>query len=318
LTGPFTKLEKAVARLEADLKKLKGQKTRGPVTKHDILQSQLEPYHILSAAQSANDLLGADSNGQHFSWTGTTNASVGAGDAGKVPLLDAGGKIDGSMIDEADGNFSIGSGAAGVDYELNFNGESNDGQMTWMEDEDYFLGDDYRLSNTQWDDLRFPVNVLRVPAAGGPTWRTYKVSFQVLGFAAASNEVVYATAQLPHNWKEGTDLYAHCHWLAPTNEASKVVRWGMAYHWANIGGTFGAASSNIYVNADTNNDADEHKLDGFAAISGSGKTFSSILNIILFRDGADAADTYTAEAYLLEFDIHYEVWRWGTDSATSD
>ena len=36
------------------------------------------------------------------------------------------------------GNVTIGDSAAGVDYTLTFDGESNDGIITWMEDEDYF------------------------------------------------------------------------------------------------------------------------------------------------------------------------------------
>lgn len=36
------------------------------------------------------------------------------------------------------GNLTIGSGEAGVDYTLTFNGENNDGVLTWMEDENYF------------------------------------------------------------------------------------------------------------------------------------------------------------------------------------
>ncbi len=37
---------------------------------------------------------------------------------------------------------TIGTGGAGVDYFLTFNGETNDGILTWMEDEDYFKFDD--------------------------------------------------------------------------------------------------------------------------------------------------------------------------------
>lgn len=39
-------------------------------------------------------------------------------------------------------NVTIGSGATGVDYILTFDGETNDGVITWMEDEDYFLFND--------------------------------------------------------------------------------------------------------------------------------------------------------------------------------
>ena len=40
------------------------------------------------------------------------------------------------------GSFTIGTGAAGVDYTLTFNGETADGVITWMEDEDQFRFND--------------------------------------------------------------------------------------------------------------------------------------------------------------------------------
>ena len=43
---------------------------------------------------------------------------------------------DGSTI--LAGNVTIGTGAVGVDYALDFNGETNDGQIKWFEDEDMF------------------------------------------------------------------------------------------------------------------------------------------------------------------------------------
>lgn len=43
---------------------------------------------------------------------------------------------------EVNGNVIIGSGTAGVDYALTFDGETNDGVITWMEYEDYFKFDD--------------------------------------------------------------------------------------------------------------------------------------------------------------------------------
>lgn len=45
------------------------------------------------------------------------------------------------------GNLTIGYGAAGVDYTLAFDGETNDFLATWMEDEDYLLlADDIKLA----------------------------------------------------------------------------------------------------------------------------------------------------------------------------
>jgi hypothetical protein len=39
---------------------------------------------------------------------------------------------------QIDSNMTIGSGVAATDYTLTFDGETNDGLLTWMEDEDYF------------------------------------------------------------------------------------------------------------------------------------------------------------------------------------
>ena len=44
----------------------------------------------------------------------------------------------------------IGNGAAGVDYSLTFDGETNDGVITWKEDEDYFeFSDDILMNGTE-------------------------------------------------------------------------------------------------------------------------------------------------------------------------
>lgn len=47
--------------------------------------------------------------------------------------------------------FTIGGGAAGVDYALTFDGETNNGVVTWMEDEDWFLfGDAVKTDNGRY------------------------------------------------------------------------------------------------------------------------------------------------------------------------
>lgn len=46
--------------------------------------------------------------------------------------------------------FKIGAGAAGIDYTLTFDGESADGVISWMEDEDYFkFSDDILMNATE-------------------------------------------------------------------------------------------------------------------------------------------------------------------------
>jgi len=51
---------------------------------------------------------------------------------------------------DANNNLMIGSGSAGVDYTLTFDGADSDGVLTWMEDEDYFkFSDDILINSTE-------------------------------------------------------------------------------------------------------------------------------------------------------------------------
>ncbi len=51
---------------------------------------------------------------------------------------------------QIDNNMIIGSGVAGADYTLTFDGENNNGIITWMEDEDYFqFSDDILMVTTE-------------------------------------------------------------------------------------------------------------------------------------------------------------------------
>jgi hypothetical protein len=51
---------------------------------------------------------------------------------------------------DTNNNLTIGSGSAGVDYTLTFDGADSDGVITWMEDEDYFkFSDDILINSTE-------------------------------------------------------------------------------------------------------------------------------------------------------------------------
>lgn len=81
---------------------------------------------IHSAAQSTTQWTSLTHDG--------TNGLIDVG-TGSIKLLD---------------NAIIGVGAAGVDYTLTFDGETTDGIITWMEDEDYFkFSDDILMASTE-------------------------------------------------------------------------------------------------------------------------------------------------------------------------
>ena len=98
-------------------------------------------------------------NASHWSQDGTGNtAKTRTTDTGFVGI-GAGAGLEYSDITErltVDGNIKatggllLGSGAANTDYTITFDGESNDGLLTWMEDEDYFkFSDDLLINSTE-------------------------------------------------------------------------------------------------------------------------------------------------------------------------
>ncbi|MFC1621852.1 MerR family DNA-binding transcriptional regulator [Patescibacteria group bacterium] len=60
------------------------------------------------------------------------------GDADNTAVTRTAFQINSNLSSKAYGNFTIGNGVATTDYTLTFDGETNDGVLTWMEDEDYF------------------------------------------------------------------------------------------------------------------------------------------------------------------------------------
>lgn len=78
--------------------------------------------------------------------------STGAAD-NYVARYTSSGNIEGTneLIYYPDEGLSIGNGAAGVDYYLFFNGQTNDGYFEWKEDEDYFnFADGLRIGHSEY------------------------------------------------------------------------------------------------------------------------------------------------------------------------
>lgn len=169
---------------------------------------------------------------------------------------------------------------------------------------------------TVWDDLRIPGLSVKT-GASAPDLAAFlgAGSLLVLAFdGAATLEQCYFTAQLPHSYKEGTNLYPHVHWTPTTADAGDVV-WQLEYSWVNVDGTFGASTTIETAAAAAGGTAWVHKKTSFAAITGASKTISSMLVCRLFRDPAHASDTYTHDAAFLEVDFHYEIDTVGSRAA---
>jgi hypothetical protein len=189
---------------------------------------------------------------------------------------------------------------------------------------------------TTYDDLRIEPTV-RSTGARAPSfeqWFTDGAGSQGLYLysfddaAAGSEKEIFFQMQMPHNWKEGTAIQIHIHWIGNTDDTTSQPRFGLEYTWADIGQVFGN-STIVYDtqgnidgsgSSDTNITAFKHYINHFAAITPSAtqNNISSILIGRIFRNSSDAGDTYNVagnKCGLLYIDAHYEIDSFGSDTA---
>ncbi len=158
-----------------------------------------------------------------------------------------------------------------------------------------------------WEDLRVPVNAVKLGPTFPPGWITFNGGdLLVLGFDDARDENIYFTVQLPHAYRQGTDLLCHIHWSPITTNGGDVF-WEIEYQWANVGATFPASTVVGLVDA-ADGTAWKHQIHGITTITGAGKAISSMLVCRLSRQaGTEATDTHSGDAALLEIDFHFQV-----------
>lgn len=165
-----------------------------------------------------------------------------------------------------------------------------------------------------WEDLQCPADGFNPP--GGATSPT-KDDTTVPGtwlFSGTTEQQMSIVKQFPHSWKAGSSIHPHIHWEKTTTDVGEV-RWEWAYSIANVGDVFPAYSAWIPAtnSVSHSNTVRKHALDAFPELAMAGKKESCMICITLRRLPTDAADTYTADARFLGFDIHYLTNKDGTE-----
>jgi hypothetical protein len=172
----------------------------------------------------------------------------------------------------------------------------------------YFLGWTQSYL-TRYDDL-LPLPVTVGPGLASPAaMSSYNGgSLVAYEFVNTATKAYYAGWQLSHKWREGTVVYPHLHLFIPSGTTGDV-KFTMNYTWVNVDAVEGSETV-IYgtctkSSGTSNNGNALLKLDS-AAISGTGKTISSILLARIARDPADAADTFGASVWMKSIDMHIQ------------
>ncbi|MEQ1799098.1 MAG: hypothetical protein ABL872_14185 [Lacibacter sp.] len=170
--------------------------------------------------------------------------------------------------------------------------------------------------DVRWDDLRVTLDngsnaaqINSIPGITGPQLWYFR---EGAGVEAMSFQV-----QLPHGWVEGTTIHPHLHWTPRGNNTSGNVEWNLDYSWVNYDPTtpqvFPAATVSTVVASPASGNfvQSAHYITALTAanagISGTGKKISSILICRIWRNSANAADTYAEDAGVLFLDFHIQV-----------
>lgn len=128
---------------------------------------------------------------------------------------------------------------------------------------------------------------------------------------------------IDHDIKLGGVLYPHVHFRPLTNAAG-VVRWGFEYSVSKgHGQTSGfPATTTAYVNFSVPaNSLGTHfvaEVAGANAIPSLNIEPDSVIHVRVFRDAANAADTYTGAVWCWQADLHYQTQQYATTNKAPD
>jgi hypothetical protein len=162
------------------------------------------------------------------------------------------------------------------------------------------------LQQVVYDDMRTPVNAVRLAGAQPPAETAYRGGM-VLAFTDVADKSLYFNVQLPHEYKEGDDLEMHIHYALPTAGAgggAENVKWDLTHSWSNIDAAIPVESTvNQTIDVQSLSANTHYRGQIVATISGTGKNISSMLICSITRD-TGVANNYSDDVYVLEVDFH--------------
>lgn len=176
------------------------------------------------------------------------------------------------------------------------------------------------LDPANWEDLRVSIASLFPRGAGLDPARLQWNAGSILTFN--TDDEISFLKQMPHNYKEGTDLLAHIHWTPHSRgvlEAAKTVNWQLELSVANIDTVFPAPS--FYpIPVVCSGIINYHEISASVIVPGVGLKISHILQGTIRRIAGDTwvgGPTTAQRPGLLEFDFHYQKNTLGSTTPTS-
>ena len=169
----------------------------------------------------------------------------------------------------------------------------------------------------KWDDLRVVPGAFQFAGSADPSlvnWQPGGSGREFKVYAFIKNDVVYASCQMPHSYKEGSDFYFHIHWTPKdrgNEESGNYVGWKVDYSISDIDEVF-PSSSTVSLSSVCSGVDHQHEVSTDFLISGSSFKISNIILLAIYRSDTGTDDTWVGTTAaqspaLLEFDIHFQI-----------
>jgi len=264
-----------------------------------------------TAIVGVEGLLVFDSTSQSFwYYSGSSWVELANGTGNEISDVDADTKIEVEQSADEDKIRMSTAGSERVIIDNTGNTRIGDGTNNTYIESDGSLR--YEGTATRYDDLKIPMNATNRGTSNMPEWLLFRNNGSqgvwLWSFSSNLEEELYFVVQLPHGWKEGSDIYPHVHWTTKVGQSGNV-KWALEYTWSNIGDNFGAPTiiSSSTITVGNSGTAYNHNLTSLPSISATGKNLSSMLICRIYRDGDHVDDTFNNEAQILELDFHYQI-----------
>lgn len=165
---------------------------------------------------------------------------------------------------------------------------------------------------TVYNDIQFAISGAKVPAANAPTWSAFLTNLSAYTFAV-NDYVDLDFNEIPHDYKEGTDLEIHIHFANQgTNVDARGVKWEVTYSVCNMDGSApytevfpATATVSAEATLQANITANSHIYLSLGTIAGTGLKIGAQIGLRLKRIAA-AGTAPTSNPFALQVGIHYE------------
>jgi hypothetical protein len=166
---------------------------------------------------------------------------------------------------------------------------------------------------TVWNDIIMAFDSARVPAANAPTWASFVGNLKAYTFGV--NDFVEVTAEMQHQYKEGSDFEIHIHWATNgTDGTDRAVKWEVEYTIASMDNPQTTGVGEVFpvptvVSAEQVIPADTpsltHMYVDIADIVGTNCKIGEIIKLRVRRIAA-AGTAPSSDPFGFQIGIHYE------------